>query len=229
MLYFYDFLALFFPRICCSCKNTLLKHEDILCTFCLHKLPKTNFHQDKDNPVSKIFWGRIHLESASSMYFFTKGGKVQHLLHQLKYKGKKEIGVYLGNLYGKELKTSDLYKDVDVNIPVPVHPRKTHKRGYNQSEMFARGLSVSFSKPVDIKALIRTHASETQTKKSRFRRWENVEEIFALKNHQHLYNKHILLVDDVITTGATIEACGKILLNIQGVKLSVASIACALH
>jgi len=227
--YIYDFFSLFFPRICYSCENTLLKHEEVLCSYCLHQLPKTNFADDEDNPVVRIFWGRVNINHASSMYYFSKGGKVQHLMHQLKYKGKKEIGLYLGKLYGDSLKKSPFYNSVDVIIPVPLHPKRLRKRGYNQSEMFARGLSGSFSKPFDIKTLVRTYASETQTKKSRFRRWENVKEIFALKNHQHLINKHILLVDDVVTTGATLDACAAMLLNIPGVKISIATIACAIR
>ncbi len=163
------------------------------------------------------------------MYYFAKGGKVQHLLHQLKYKGIKEIGIYTGKLYGVTLKKSPFYTDVDVIIPVPLHPKKQRKRGYNQSEMFACGLAEAFSKPYDIKTLVRTYASETQTKKSRFRRWENVKEIFALKDHQHMINKHILLVDDVVTTGATLEACANMLLQIPGVKVSIATIACAIR
>jgi ComF family protein len=227
--YIYDFFALFFPRICYSCENTLLKHEEVLCSYCLHQLPKTKFEAAEDNPIVRIFWGRVNINHASSMYYFSKGGKIQHLMHQLKYKGKKEIGLYLGKLYGESLQKSLFYKSVDVIIPVPLHPKRLRKRGYNQSEMFARGLSESFVKPFDVKTLVRTYASQTQTKKSRFKRWENVKEIFALKNHQHLTNKHILLVDDVVTTGATLDACAAMLLKIPGVKISIATIACAIR
>jgi ComF family protein len=163
------------------------------------------------------------------MYFFAKGGKVQHLMHQLKYKGKKEIGVYLGTLLGNELKMSPFYADVGVIIPVPLHPKRKRKRGYNQSEMIARGLAQSLDRPYDIHTIVRTYASETQTKKSRFRRWENVKEIFDLKDYQHLINRHVLLVDDVVTTGATLEACATMLLQIPGIKISVATLACATH
>lgn len=229
MSYIYDFFSLFFPRVCYSCENTLFRHEEVLCSYCLHQLPKTNFHSEADNPVSKIFWGRVNIYHASSLYFFSKGSKVQHLLHQLKYKGKKEIGIYLGKLLGMDLLESPYYSDIDVIIPVPLHPKKQRKRGYNQSEMFARGLAESLVKPIDIRTLVRTYASETQTKKSRFKRWENVKEIFDLKNHNHLLGKHILLVDDVVTTGATLEACANMLLNIPGVKVSIATIACAIR
>jgi len=150
-------------------------------------------------------------------------------MHQLKYKGKKEIGIYTGKLLGDHLKKSVFYSDIDVIIPVPLHPKRMRKRGYNQSEMFARGLAEAFAKPYDIHTLVRTYASETQTKKSRFRRWENVKEIFALKDHQHMINKHILLVDDVVTTGATLEACANMLLQIPGVRVSIATIACAIR
>jgi len=227
--YLFDFFSLFFPRICLSCGNNLFRHEEVLCTYCLHQLPKTSFSSQEDNPVFRNFWGRTNISHATSMYFFAKGGKVQHLLHLLKYKGKKEIGEYIGKIYGEDLKKSLFYSDIDVIIPVPLHPRRKRKRGYNQSEIFAKGLSESLVKPYDTRTLIRTYASETQTKKSRFRRWENVKEIFDLKDHQHLINKHILLVDDVVTTGATLEACASMLLKIPGVKVSIATIACAIR
>lgn len=222
----YDFIGLFFPRICYSCNNTLLQHEEVLCTFCLYQLPKTNFHLEEENHVFKNFWGRANISHATALYYFQKGSKVQHLIHQLKYKGKQEIGFYLGKTYGQDLLQSDFYKDVDIVIPVPLHPRKKRKRGYNQSESFAMGLASSMKISCDTKTLVRTTASQTQTKKSRFKRWENVKEIFAVKNIQHLQNKHILLVDDVITTGATIEACANKLFEIPGIKISVAAIAC---
>jgi len=227
--YLYDFFSLFFPRICSACGNTLFRHEEILCSYCLCQLPKTNFCFEEDNPVRRTFWGRVPLNHASSMYYFAKGGKVQHLMHQLKYKGKKEIGVYLGTQFGNDLKKSRFYSDVSVIIPVPLHPKRKRKRGYNQSEMIARGLAQSLERPYDIHTLVRTYASETQTKKSRFRRWENVKEIFSLKDHQHLINKHVLLVDDVVTTGATLEACANMLMQIPGIKISVATLACATH
>ncbi len=222
----YDFFCLIYPRICSACDASLLKHEEILCTFCQHQLPKTNYHHDSDNPLFRVFWGRIPIAHAAALYFFKKGGKVQHVIHQLKYNGIEETGTYLGESYGHDLLQSAFFKDVEVVIPVPLHKRKLRKRGYNQSELIAIGLSKAMQIPCDTKTLIRTTASKTQTKKSRFKRWENVKEIFTITNHEHLQGKHILLVDDVITTGATIEACARQLLTISGVKVSVVALAC---
>ena len=227
MSYINDFISLIYPKICVACGDVLLRNENIICTSCLLHLPKTNFHKYKDNPVSKTFWGRMNIESAAALYYFTKEGNVQNMIHQLKYKGNKEIGIFLGKIYGYDLINSDIFRNIDVIIPVPLHPKKEKKRGFNQSNIFAKGLSLSMNKPVDNLSLIRTYSSETQTKKSRFKRWENVKEIFSLVNSDSLIGKNILLVDDVITTGATIEACGSLLLNIKGVKLYIASIAIA--
>lgn len=221
-----DFLSLFYPVICLSCGKTLYKGEEIICTYCHYHLPKTNFHLDKDNPVARHFWGKVTIHSAASYYFFNKGEKVQHLIHQLKYKERKEIGVFIGKQYGHDLKEAPLFNEVDVIIPVPLHAKKKRKRGYNQSELFATGLAESMKKKLDVKILYRAKASKTQTKKSRFERWENVNEIFALKNKEKLSGKHILLVDDVITTGSTLEACTQVLLQLPDVKVSIATMAC---
>ncbi len=229
MNFFQDFFSLIYPDNCLACGNNLFRNEHIICTACLFHLPKTNYHLEPDNPISQTFWGRTNIHSVSAFYFFTKAGKVQHLVHQLKYKGKKEIGVYIGEIYGKELLQTSTFGKTDVIIPVPLHPDKEKKRGYNQSEMFAQGLSKGMQLPLDTKSLIRTFASETQTKKTRFKRWENVKEIFSLQHSEKLKGKNILLVDDVITTGATIEACANLLNTIEGVTINVASIAVASH
>ncbi|MBL7884671.1 MAG: ComF family protein [Bacteroidia bacterium] len=224
-----DFFALIYPKICLSCGKNLFKNEQSICTYCNYHLPKTNYHLDNDNPIEKIFWGRTIIFAASAFCNFGKGGKVQHLMHQLKYKGQKELGVTLGKLYGYDLKKSERFNSVDVIIPVPLHVKKIRKRGYNQSALFAEGLSKSMNVPTDFNVLYRVVESETQTKKSRFSRWQNVETIFQLKDKERLKGKHILLVDDVITTGATIEACAQTLQQIQDVKISVATIAYASH
>ena len=222
-----DFISLIFPQVCASCGNSLYKNEQTICIYCIYHLPKTNFHLDNDNPIAKIFWGRINIHSASAYYGFNKGGKVQHLIHQLKYKGQKEVGFAIGKLYGFELKKSTDFNTIDTIIPVPLHPKKIKKRGYNQSESFAEGLSSSMAVATDFKTLFRAHESETQTKKSRFNRWQNVESIFQLKENKTLEGKHVLLVDDVITTGATLEACAQTLQQISGIKISIATIAYA--
>lgn len=222
-----DFISLIYPKNCASCGNSLFKHEECLCTFCRYHLPKTNFHLQNGNPVEKLFWGRADIVSAVAYYAFGKGGKVQHLIHQLKYNGKKEIGLTVGKLYGQELKQSGKYELIDTIIPVPLHEKKKKKRGYNQSEYFAEGLSKSLHVSTDTTTLIRANESETQTKKSRFSRWQNVESIFHVAEPEKLTNKHILLVDDVVTTGSTLEACALTLLKISDVKVSIATIAFA--
>ena len=226
MSLFYDFLCLIYPRLCYACNASLSQHEDVLCAICQFHLPKTNYHLDDDNPLAKNFWGRVPIAHVAALYHFKKGGNVQNLIHQFKYNGKTEIGTYIGESYGKDLLQSDFFKDVEVVIPVPLHKRKKRKRGFNQSEIFAKGLSTAMQIPCDTKTLVRTTASKTQTKKSRFKRWENVKEIFAITDTASLKGKHILLVDDVITTGATIEACVNQLLTISDVKISVAAMAC---
>src|ERR1051326_888561 len=218
-----DFLSLIFPKVCAACGKSLFKSEESICTYCLYHLPKTNFHLYTDNPVVKLFWGRTNIYSASSLYSFSKGSKVQHLIHLLKYRGKKEIGQTIGKYYGKELKVAPMFSSADVVIPVPLHLQKLKKRGYNQSEMFAQGIAESMNAETSGEILIRTFASETQTKKSRFARWKNVEEVFKVILPEKIKGKHILLVDDVITTGATLEACANKILEVPGTKVSVAT------
>ena len=227
MSLFDDFISLLFPRICASCSKLLFKNEEVICTKCLYKLPRTNFHKFVQNPVMEVFWGRVKIHSAATFLHFTKTGRVQKLVHQLKYKNKTEVGVLLGELYGRDLKKADLFKNVNVIIPVPLHWKKQMQRGFNQSEMFGRGLSKAMKARLDTKTLLRSVATETQTKKSRIERWENVSEVFDLKDEKQLEGKHILLVDDVITTGATMEACASKLLEIKDVRVSLATIAFA--
>ncbi len=220
-----DFLSLVFPKVCYACGKSLFKKEDCICTHCLYHLPQTNFHLYADNPVIKLFWGRTNIHSASSLYSFSKGSKVQHLIHHLKYRGKKEIGTSLGKYYGRELKKSFLFSSAEMVLPVPLHAKKLKKRGYNQSESFARGIAESMKTESPENVLVRTRASETQTRRSRFARWKNVEEVFKITEPEKLRGKHILIVDDVITTGSTLEACAGKILEIPGTKVSVATIA----
>lgn len=222
-----DFISLFFPKTCYACGNNLFRNENVICTSCLYHLPKTNFHKDTGNPVSKVFWGRVEIASATSFLYYRKGGKVQNLIHQLKYNGYKEIGVYLGELYGNDLKNTPGYNNIDKIIPIPLHRKKLKKRGFNQSEYIAIGLANSMNTNVDITSVIRSIATSTQTKKSRYKRWENVSNIFEINNPEDLAGKNILLVDDVITTGSTMEACVSCLNTIPDIKVSVASIAFA--
>lgn len=222
-----DLVHLVFPRLCVACGENLFDHEEHICTHCLCDLPKTNYHQTDSNPVAKLFWGRVPIFKACSFFFFTKGSKFQTLIHQLKYDDRKEIGYELGKCFGSDLSSSEDFKSVDVIIPVPLHLSKEKIRGYNQSNWIAKGIAASMDTPVENKNLIRLKASETQTKKSRFERWENVQSIFQVTNPEALENKHILLVDDVVTTGSTLEACAQELLKIHNVKVSIATLAAA--
>ena len=223
-----DLLSLFSPPVCCACATALVRGEQTLCVNCLMKLPQTNFHRFRDNMIEKSFWGRIRIERATSFFFFVKGSNFQHLLHALKYKGRSEIGVYLGKRFGNELITESDFSHFDCIIPVPLHRDKLKKRGYNQSEMIARGMSKAMDIPVDTKTLVRSTFTETQTKKSRIERWENVKSVFAVNAGSNLNGRHVLLVDDVLTTGATIEGCAQALLKeYPTVKISVATLAFA--
>lgn len=228
MKFIHDFISLIYPNICAACGNSLWRHEKIICTFCDLHLPRTDFHLDRDNPVSRIFWGRVMIESAASLYYFNKGNRVQHLVHQLKYKGRKDIGICLGEKYGQILKKSPFFDSASLIVPVPLYKKKLMLRGYNQSEQFAAGLSRMMKIPYDGMALTRTRATETQTRKSRFLRWQNVDGLFAVTDPAKLSGNHILLVDDVITTGATIEACIQAMKEIPDTRISVASIAVTL-
>ncbi len=210
-----------------ACGNVLFNQENVICTKCLFHLPRTNFCFFQENPVFEIFKGRIDIFSATSFLFFNKGGKVQKLMHNLKYRGKKDVGIFLGTLLGRNLVKSPLFNTVDIVVPVPLHPLKRKKRGYNQSALIARGISDVLNIETIENNLIKIANTESQTKKKRFDRWENVKTSFIVKDKSVLKNKHILLVDDVITTGATIEACVTVLKELENVKVSVASVAYA--
>jgi ComF family protein len=225
--YFTDFVALLFPELCAACRAGLMVNERVICTDCLYNLPFTNFHLQADNIVARQFWGKIKLEAAYSLYYFAKGGKIQNLMHQFKYNGLQEVGHIVGNIAGEQLKKNEEFQSVDLIVPVPLHKKRLQQRGYNQSTCFAKGLAQKLNAFVEEDNLVREVATETQTHKSRFARFENMKEVFLIKNPEVLENKHILLVDDIITTGSTLEACGIELLKIKGLKLSIATIAYA--
>jgi ComF family protein len=190
-------------------------------------MPRTNYHLDENNPVAQLFWGRCKIEKAAAFSFYNKGSRIRNLIHNLKYKGIKEIGYELGRIYGTVLHNSGFTEGIDLIIPVPLHPSKKRQRGFNQSDIISSGLSESTGLTVDAKILERKIVTETQTRRSRYERWENVEGIFNVTDTNMITGKHILLVDDVITTGSTLESCVNELLKTEGVKVSVAALAVA--
>lgn len=220
-----DFISLLFPRICYGCGNHLMRNETLICTDCFVLIPRTNYHLKPDNPVSQLFWGRCQIEKAATFSFYTRDGRIRKMIHQLKYKGIKEIGSELGRIYGNSLKTSEFLIGIDLIIPVPLHPSKKRQRGFNQSDLISRGISDTTGVPMATDLLVRKTVTKTQTRKSRYDRWTNVQDIFRVTDQKRLKNLHILLVDDVITTGSTIEACANELLKAENVKISVAALA----
>jgi len=193
----------------------------------LHNLPETRYHEFTRSPLSLLLWGRVLVENTGAFLFYKKGNQVQKILHHLKYKGVKEIGFFLGNMYGIQLSQHEKWKTVDLIIPIPLHKKKEKKRGYNQSEWIAKGLSAGMQIPYNTDLLIRSEFTETQTKKNRFHRWQNVKEVFQLTNPEVLKNKHVLICDDVLTTGATLEAAIQKLAVVDDIKISVVTLATA--
>lgn len=222
-----DFLSLIYPRYCEACINSLFKHETFICNHCKLSLPKSNYHKNSNNELAITFAGRVPLQRSLCFYMFEKSGKVQKMLHAIKYQDQKELALFIGDLYAKDLEKETSEIGFDLIIPIPLHKNKLKLRGYNQSEWFARGLAAGLKLPIDTACLERAYETGTQTRKKKFERWQNVEGIFNVTNSSLLANKHILLVDDVITTGATIEAAWMALKDVEGIKVSVASIAFA--
>ena len=221
-----SFLHLLFPHVCTGCGNDILNEETMLCMRCVDAMPETNFDIHPNNPVEKLFWGRLPLVGATAQFYFTKESLMQHLMHQFKYKSNKELGLQLGKMMGEQLKKSGRFA-VDALIPLPLFPAKEKRRGYNQATLLCEGMAESMSVPVLNNVIIRPQHTETQTKKGRIERWKNMEGKFILSNGDAISNKHILLVDDVVTTGATFEACGNELLKAENVQLSLASLCVA--
>ena len=222
-----DFLELIYPRFCVVCGKKLVQAEQFICMPCLVHLPRTGAHRRPGNAVEQLFYGRVPIEHGCAYFEFKKGSNYQKIVHALKYKGQKELGSYLGRRYAEELKLSHLFDDYDYLCPLPLHPHKQRQRGYNQSEYFARGLSAVLNIPVSTGNLIRTHHTATQTRKSRWERWENVQAVFDLCDPQVFDGKRLILVDDVVTTGATAEACAQSILARCRSTLSIVTIAAA--
>lgn len=222
-----DLIGLLFPELCNACGTELFLNEAIICTKCLYDLPFTDYHLHAENRVAKQLWGRVNINAAMAMLYFRKGSKVQNLIHSLKYNGKTEVGLMLGQLLGERLRLGQDYDDIDILIPVPLHPKKFRLRGYNQSSFIAAGISEKINVDISEKTLIRVLRTESQTKKNRYHRYENMQDVFVVENAALIKDKHILLVDDVVTTGATLEACANQLLLCGAKKISIAALAFA--
>lgn len=219
--YLSSLLHLFYPHTCEGCGSDLLSDHQFLCARCMHQLPVTGFFAKADNPVEKIFYGRVPVKQAAAAFYFTKSSLLQHLLVQLKYKSNKEAGYFLGRMLGHALAASERFVDTDVLVPLPLHPKKEFIRGYNQAALLCEGIAEVWPKPILLHAVTRTRFTETQTHQNRQSRWQNMEAVFAVTQPELLTNKQILLVDDVITTGATLEACGASILEVKGAALSI--------
>lgn len=224
--YFIHFFRLFFPKYCEACNVPLLKNEKTLCANCLYEIPKTKFHEQEDNVLNRMFYGISNIKYSSAFFYFKKGSKFRILIHKLKYAGNQELGIELGRMTGREI-IGSFYDEIDVIIPVPLHPAKKRIRGYNQSEMIGIGLSEILEKEMRTDILIRHIYTETQTKKTPEERRKNVNSAFKVIKAEPITCKHILLVDDVVTTGSTLVACADELLKIKGVTVSVVAVAFA--
>ncbi len=219
-----EFQNLFYPNCCLICHSGLITDEEEICLQCLYKLPRTNNYLETHNHIEDRLWGRFPFQRIATFCFYTKGGMLPPLIHNLKYNNGKNVGILLGKIYGKDLLDSNFINTVDFIVPVPLHPEKEKLRGYNQSEMIAKGISQTTGIPLSNDNLQRSISNPTQTKRSKSQRWENVKGIFDLKEPSKYAGHHILLVDDVITTGSTIEACASALTQSPDIKISVVAL-----
>lgn len=220
-------INLFFPPVCAGCRSFLVSNENVICTVCRHNIPLTNHHLNPENEAFKKFYGRIPVEHASALLYFHKKGIVQELIHNLKYKGQEEIGTVLGSWYVDDLKNSAVLQSVDEIIPVPLHKRKLRERGYNQVTNFGTTLSNDLNIPYNPNLLVRNIYSKTQSKKTLLNRSDGIDTIFDVAFSEKDHDKHFLLIDDVLTTGSTLEACSHALLKIPGAKISIVCMAMA--
>jgi ComF family protein len=218
-------LHLFIPHKCAGCGSDIMSRQQVLCMHCINRLPVTSFHDHADNPVEKIFWGRMSITSAASYLYFSKDSVLQHIVHELKYKGNKELGSFMGRKMGEALLNAQRFKDVDALVPLPLYAARERKRGYNQATLLCQGMAEVLQLPVLTRVIRRHTLSETQTTKNRIDRWLNMQGKFVLQQPDAIAGKHMLLVDDVITTGATLEACGQELLTAPNTRLSIMTMA----
>jgi len=220
-----NIISVFIPAVCAGCKHKLSIHNQVLCVTCRHELPITNYHLEAENAVKRLFSGRASITNANSFVLFHKKGIVQQIIHELKYKGQQQIGTFFGNWYGSILKQNGVFEHVDVVIPVPLHKKRLRQRGYNQVTTFSKALASTLSLKFDETSFARVKNTSRQVFKSRSDRWQRLQNAFEVIDKNQLEGKHILLVDDVITTGATLEACANILLKIPGTTISIVTLA----
>ena len=216
-----------YPDLCAACGEALVRQEQHICLACLNAFPKTGFQTWPDNEVERRFWGKVPVERGMAFFYYEKESALQRALYRLKYRGEKEIGAVLGRYVGTVVAKAGIYDAVDVIVPVPLHPKKLAKRGYNQSEWIARGLAEKLNKPMDTEHLVHRIENVSQTRKGVFDRYLNMQDVFAVDDPQAFADKHVLLVDDVVTTGSTLEACIQALLQSPGVKASVFALSMA--
>jgi ComF family protein len=216
---------LYFPKNCPACGRPLRLFGANICGRCSQNLPETHFFEAPNNPIEKIFYGRLPISAGAAAWYFHKNSALQALLFQLKYKSNKEVGLFIGKQMGALLAASERFSSIDALVPVPLHPQALSKRGFNQAALICEGIGQVWHKPVLTGAIARTKHTSTQTKQTRAERWDNMENAFTIKDPTSINGKHLLIIDDVITTGATIEACGKTLLTIKDVRVSVAAAA----
>lgn len=223
------FLHLLYPELCVACGEDLPASGGCFCFRCQLKVVSSDMYRVRDNEFTGRFWGRMNVESGAALYYFSRKNPVQRALHLLKYHNKPEIAVKIGREFGRKLKDSNLFNSVEAIVPVPLHPKKERLRGYNQSAMFAKGIAETMDAPLIRDALVRKIYTETQTRKKRMERFQNVGDVFVVKNASPLTGRHVLLVDDVLTTGATLEVCGQAILSLPGTRISLATIAIAMN
>ena len=224
-----DFKHLFFPRFCPGCGSDAVSSRQILCLNCIVELPETGYFNVQDNPIKQLFTGRLEVGKAASLYYCARVSKLHNMIHQLKYKHNRDVGIFLGEMLGRQLIQSDWKKSIDMIIPIPLHSKRERKRGYNQTRIIAEGIAHITALPIATDVVARTSYTQTQTHKGRSERIVNMEDKFEVVKPEKLEGKHVLLIDDLITTGATLEFCGKEILKVSGSKVSIATVGRSVH